>query len=159
MQPQLKGQRVLVVDDNATNRRVLMLQSAKWGMQARATGSPRRRSRGSTQGEPFDVAILDMHMPEIDGVALARKVRAQRAEAAAGALQLAGPARGRPEGEGLFDGYLAKPIHQSELFDTLAGILVHDMAAKRAGTGGAFASTPRWPRAIRCASCWPRTMS
>src|SRR4029078_7882263 len=41
VQPQLKGKRILIVDDNATNRRVLNLQSAKWGMSSRATGLPR----------------------------------------------------------------------------------------------------------------------
>jgi GAF domain-containing protein/CheY-like chemotaxis protein len=131
VQPQLKGRRVLVVDDNATNRRVLMLQSAKWGMQARATGSPLEALAWVTQGEAFDVAIIDMHMPELDGVQLARKLRAQ----ASGLPLVLFSSLGRrevPEGEGLFNGYLAKPIHQSGLFDTLAGILAQDMAASPA---------------------------
>ncbi|HEY2627976.1 MAG TPA: response regulator, partial [Usitatibacter sp.] len=122
VQPQLKGRRVLVVDDNATNRRVLMLQAAKWGMQSRSTGSPLEALSWATGGETFDVAILDMHMPELDGVALARKLRA----AVPGLPLVLFSSLGRREvgaEEGLFDGYLAKPIHQSGLFDTLAGIL------------------------------------
>ena len=67
-------------------------------------------------------------MPELDGVALARKVRAQAPKLPLVLFSSLGR-REVPEGEGLFDGYLAKPIHQSGLFDTLAGILVHDMAA------------------------------
>jgi PleD family two-component response regulator len=63
-QPELQGKRVLVVDDNATNRRVLALQTAKWGMQSKATESPQEALRWLEGGETFDLAILDMHMPE-----------------------------------------------------------------------------------------------
>ena len=69
-----------------------------WGMLPRDTGSPRRgAATGCGAGEPFDLAILDMQMPEMDGLALARAdPRApRRAGAAAGAAQLARPARGR----------------------------------------------------------------
>ncbi|HEY0425358.1 MAG TPA: GAF domain-containing protein, partial [Rhodopila sp.] len=69
VQPELQGKRVLVVDDNETNRRVLALQTGKWGMQSRATGSPLESLRWLEQGDAFDVAILDMHMPEMDGLA------------------------------------------------------------------------------------------
>src|SRR5207237_9271792 len=79
VQPELQGKRVLVVDDNATNRRVLALQTAKWGMLSRATESPLEALRWLEQGDPFDVAILDMHMPEMDGLALAREIRERRA--------------------------------------------------------------------------------
>ncbi|HUL94820.1 MAG TPA: GAF domain-containing protein [Usitatibacter sp.] len=128
VQPQLKGRRVLVVDDNATNRRVLVLQSAKWGLQARATGSPLEALAWVGQGEAFDVAIVDMHMPELDGVALARKLRA----AAPNLPLVLFSSLGRREvgdDASLFDGYLAKPIHQSGLFDTLAGILAVETSA------------------------------
>jgi CheY-like chemotaxis protein len=67
---------VLVVDDNATNRRILALQTAKWGMVC-ATPSPARgAAAGSQAGEAFDLAILDMHMPGMDGMALAARIRA-----------------------------------------------------------------------------------
>ena len=94
VQPELQGKRVLVVDDNATNRRVLALQTGKWGMASRDTESPAEALRWLEAGERFDLAILDMHMPEMDGVELARRIRASRADAAAGAVQLARPARG-----------------------------------------------------------------
>ena len=116
-QPALTGRRMLVVDDNATNRRVLTLQAAKWGMAARDTGSPEEALRWLRGGEAFDLAILDMHMPEMDGTELARKIREVEPEAAAGALLLA-----RPAGDAttsLFAASLAKPIRQSQLFDTL----------------------------------------
>jgi CheY-like chemotaxis protein len=77
VQSELKGRRVLVVDDNATNRRVLLLQTGKWGMQCKATGSPGEALQWLAAGETFDLAIVDMHMPEMDGIELARRIRAQ----------------------------------------------------------------------------------
>ena len=63
---------MLIVDDNATNRRILTAQLDAWGMPPRATGSPAEALGLDPAGEPFDVGILDMHMPEMDGVTLAR---------------------------------------------------------------------------------------
>ena len=73
-QPALQGKRVLVVDDNATNRRILALQMAKWGMVALACEDP-ARAVAMLQAEPCDLAILDMHMPGIDGRELAKRIR------------------------------------------------------------------------------------
>ena len=92
-QPELQGKRVLVVDDNATNRRVLALQTAKWGMQSRATESPQEALRWLEAGEAFDLAILDMHMPEMDGRRAGATDPRRRLQGAARALQLARPAR------------------------------------------------------------------
>ena len=75
VQPSLRGKRVLVVDDNATNRRILTSYLDAWGMRPRASGSPLEALGWVRGGEHFDVAILDMHMPEMDGVALARAIR------------------------------------------------------------------------------------
>jgi CheY-like chemotaxis protein len=127
VQPGLAGKRILVVDDNATNRRVLTLQATKWGMNARATASPNEALAWVEKKEPFDLAILDMHMPEMDGVELARRIRAHTAKLP---LVLFSSLGRREAGEGaqLFDAYLAKPMHQSNLFDTLVGILARDMA-------------------------------
>ena len=125
------GKRVLVVDDNATNRRVLSLQAAKWGMDARDTESPREALRWlDATARRFDLAILDMHMPEMDGVALAR---AHPRNATPGcrwccSARSAGARRATPKR--LFDAYLAKPIRQSQLFDTLVGLLAHGRRAK-----------------------------
>jgi GAF domain-containing protein/CheY-like chemotaxis protein len=127
VQAQLKGKRVLIVDDNATNRRVLNLQAAKWGMQSRASESPNEALKWVEQGEAFDLAILDMHMPEMDGAALARRIRGIAPKLP---LVLFSSLGQREAGsDGLFDAYLAKPIHQSSLFDTLVGILGRDSGA------------------------------
>ncbi|HEY3564114.1 MAG TPA: response regulator, partial [Casimicrobiaceae bacterium] len=126
-QPALAGKRLLVVDDNAPNRKVLSLQTAKWGMAPRASATPDEALRWLQQGEAFDVAILDMHMPGMDGVALARQVRALRP---ALPLVLFTSLGRRDTGDGLFAATLGKPLHQSQLFDTLATLLAHDDAPK-----------------------------
>ena len=128
-QPELQGRRVLVVDDNATNRRVLDLQMGKWGMVPRATESPAQALRWIEEGEAFDVAILDMHMPEMDGLQLAQRIHASRSTLPLVLFSSLGR-REAGDTEGLFSAYLAKPVHQSQLFDTLVGLLAHAEAPK-----------------------------
>jgi CheY-like chemotaxis protein len=70
----LQGKRILVVDDNATNRRILALQAAKWGMAVRDTGAP-EQALEVLMRDSFDLAILDMHMPDMDGATLAARIR------------------------------------------------------------------------------------
>jgi CheY-like chemotaxis protein len=128
-QPALAGKRLLVVDDNETNRRVLALQTAKWGMVPRATGAPGEALQWVQGGESFDAAILDMHMPGMDGVTLARRLRESRP---ALPLVLFSSLGRRDAADGLFAATLGKPIHQSQLFDTLATLLAHDEVPKPA---------------------------
>jgi CheY-like chemotaxis protein len=127
-QPMLKGRRILVVDDNATNRRVLLLQTGKWGMQCRPTGSPAEALRWLDAGDDFDLAILDMHMPEMDGATLARRIR----ETGHRLPLVLFSSLGRKEAaaEGLFAATLAKPLRQSQLFDTLVTLLGADAAPR-----------------------------
>jgi CheY-like chemotaxis protein len=100
-------------------------------MIPRDTESPLEALRWLEEGEAFDLAILDMHMPEMDGVALARKIRERHA---ALPLVLFSSLGRREVGEdgALFNAFLAKPIRQSHLFDTIVGLLVHDAAPKAA---------------------------
>jgi PAS domain S-box-containing protein len=124
VQPSLRDKRVLVVDDNATNRRILASHLEAWGMAARLTESPGEALGWIRAGERFDAGILDMHMPEMDGVALARAIR----QLAAGAplplilFTSLGRREARAEEEG-FAAYLHKPIKPSQLFDALASVL------------------------------------
>ena len=74
-QAQLAGLRLLVVDDNATNARILSLQTAKWGMRTREAHNAAQALACLRAGEPFDLAILDMQMPGMDGLMLAREIR------------------------------------------------------------------------------------
>jgi CheY-like chemotaxis protein len=136
MQPELTGRRVLVVDDNATNRRVLSLQTAKWGMEVRETESPTAALRGLESGESYDLAILDMHMPEMDGIELAQKVRQRQPRLPLVLFSSLGR-REVGDTEGLFDAYLAKPVRQSQLFDTLVNLLAHSSEPRRAAVPAA----------------------
>jgi signal transduction histidine kinase/CheY-like chemotaxis protein len=74
-QPQLAGKRLLIVDDNATNRQILTLQGQSWGMLTCAAQSGSEALDWLRQGERFDLAILDMQMPAMDGLALAAEIR------------------------------------------------------------------------------------
>ena len=125
-QSELRGKRLLVVDDNATNRRVLALQAERWGMVSRATESPAAALRWLAASEAFEVAILDMHMPEMDGLALARQIRALRAELPLMLFSSLGR-REAGDSEGLFGAYLMKPMRQSQLFDALATLLLRNV--------------------------------
>jgi CheY-like chemotaxis protein len=74
-QPQLTDLRLLIVDDNPTNRRILTLQTSKWGMIPRSAQSGAQALEWMRGGETFDIAILDMQMPEMDGLMLAKQIR------------------------------------------------------------------------------------
>lgn len=121
VQPQLKGRRVLVVDDNATNRKVLGLQLHKWGMVCVANESPLQALEQIQSGEQFDLAILDMHMPEMDGLELARQICEHTPQLPLVLFSSLGRSEvgGR---ENLFRAYLSKPMHQSQIFDTLINL-------------------------------------
>jgi PAS domain S-box-containing protein len=122
---EVRGRRLLVVDDNETNRRILVDQTTAWGMRVRATGSPSDAVAWIEAGEPFDVAILDMRMPEMDGVALAQRIRAIPAARKLPLVLCSSLGRRETHAEAVdFAGYLTKPLKPSQLLDTLLEVLV-----------------------------------
>ena len=76
--PQLAGKRILVVDDNATNREIVARHARSWDMEPVAVETPAEALALLEQGERFDLAVLDMMMPEMDGLALAGEIRRHR---------------------------------------------------------------------------------
>ena len=118
---ELTGKRVLIVDDNRNNRLLLKLQTERWGMFARETDSAKAALGWIGRGDPFDVALLDYQMPEMDGIALARAIRAARGSgspvlillSSVGQLATVEPA------EAGFDAVLSKPLKLSHLRDRL----------------------------------------
>jgi two-component system sensor histidine kinase/response regulator len=126
----LTDRRVLVVDDNATNRQILMRQLQARGIQV-TTAADGPAALGALRtaagaGQPFDLAILDMQMPSMDGLMLARQIVADPAIArvALALLTSLGHAGHRDELEGLgFVGVLTKPIRQSQLWSWLDSLL------------------------------------
>jgi signal transduction histidine kinase/CheY-like chemotaxis protein len=125
-QPALQGKRILVVDDNATNRRILALQVAKWGMAVHDTESPEQALE--ILRDSFDLAILDMHMPGMDGATLAARIREAGQSLPLVLFSSAGSSK--EVSDGLFAARLAKPLRQSQLFDTLATLLAHEGARR-----------------------------
>ncbi len=121
--PHLEGRRVLIVDDNAANRHILVRQTQAWGMIARDTESPAEALEWIRRMDPFDVAILDMQMPEMDGLTLAGQIRLHRDARTLPLVMLT--SLGRTEqtsAEVEFAAYLTKPIKPSQLFDALLGV-------------------------------------
>jgi CheY-like chemotaxis protein len=125
----LAGRRVLLVDDNATNRQIARVYAESWGMVVRDTGSPVEAMEWVRRGDPFDVAVLDMQMPELDGVALAQKIRGHRDVEHLPLILLTSLGRREEAAAGvLFAAHLTKPIRPSQLYDALLGVLVGAVA-------------------------------
>jgi CheY-like chemotaxis protein/HPt (histidine-containing phosphotransfer) domain-containing protein len=126
----ISGTHILVVDDNATNREVLMAQFKAWGVRVEETSDGLAALQtlhfAKDAGDPFQVAILDMQMPGMDGADLARAIKADKALqntrlVLMTSLGYRGDAR-RMEEIG-FSAYLIKPARQSELLGCLTTVL------------------------------------
>jgi PAS domain S-box-containing protein len=128
--PHLAGKRILIVDDNATNREIVTRHARSWEMEPVALELPAAALELVAQDEPFDVAVLDMMMPEMDGVTLAREIRKHRAESELPLLLLTSLGRlSQLQLEGVFSAQLSKPLKASQLYNTLLQLLT----AGRAG--------------------------
>jgi CheY-like chemotaxis protein/anti-sigma regulatory factor (Ser/Thr protein kinase) len=124
---------VLIVDDNATNRRILMLQTEKWGMRPRETEHAHEALDWIRSGENFDLAILDLQMPEMDGIMLTREIRKLRDEKSLPVILLTSLGRREIGAEDLeFAAYLTKPLKPSNLYDALAGLFAKSMITPKA---------------------------
>lgn len=129
--------RVLVVDDNATNRQILRHQIFAWKMQKGSASSGHEALKimraAAAAGAPYDLALLDMQMPEMDGLTLARAIKADPAIANTRLIiltslgQILTAAELRAAG---IDAYLVKPVKQSRLFDCLVNVMGRAEAEK-----------------------------
>lgn len=133
----LKANRALIVDDHATNVRILTRQLQLWGMEVASADSGRKalewleESRSGQAGtwQP-DVIVTDMHMPEMDGVTLAQQIRKQPEWRNIPLVLLSsGFMPATDESAGLFDARLLKPARQTQLFDTIARCISSDHAS------------------------------
>jgi PAS domain S-box-containing protein len=121
---QLASKRLLVVDDNTANREVVKRQASSWGMLVRDTGSPTVALDWIRRGDPFDAAILDMQMPEMDGLTLAAEIRRLRDGDVLPLVMLTSLGR-RVDDGGLeldFAAQLTKPIKASQLHEVLMNV-------------------------------------
>ncbi len=120
----LKGKRVLIVDDNQTNCKILSKQSILWGMVPTTVFSGAEALLLLQRDEPFDIAILDMQMPEMDGVMLAEEIRKLRSEQSLPLIMLSSiGAREEFKDAPHFSVFLTKPVKQQYLFETLMAVL------------------------------------
>jgi len=117
----LRDRRLLVVDDHATNREIVSRQARSWAMRPTAIEHPAEALALIVGGERFDVAVLDMQMPEMDGLTLARAIRLHRPELP---LILVTSLGGLPETRSAteFEAQLTKPLRASQLFDALIAV-------------------------------------
>jgi two-component system sensor histidine kinase/response regulator len=126
----LTGLRALIVDDNETNRKILAHQLNSWGMTYEQADSGMRAlellRRAQAKGQPYNLAILDLMMPEMDGFELAREIKSDPAIAAVPLVLLTSfGQRGdsTTAREAGIAAYLTKPVRQSQLFDCLANVI------------------------------------
>jgi len=127
-QVDLRGKRVLIVDDNATSQRILTLQTEAWGMVSKSTGNPNEALEWFQRGDLFDIALVDRRMPEMDGLMLAAEIRKLQ-DTDAGALPLvliSSMGRDAAMDKEQFAAFLLKPIRASQLYDVLISILAGD---------------------------------
>src|SRR5919201_843220 len=131
--PQLAGKRILVVDDNATNREIVTRHARSWGMKPVAVELPSEALALIAAGEHFDVAVLDMMMPDMDGITLAREIRRHRSERELPLLLLTSLGRlSQARSADIFSAQLSKPLKASQLYNALLRLLAGDEAADAA---------------------------
>ncbi|MCP4542764.1 MAG: PAS domain S-box protein, partial [Chloroflexi bacterium] len=136
IQPDLRGKRVLIVDDNATNRRVLMLQMQAWGIEPVETAFPAEALewiRATVrEGDAFDLALLDYQMPEMDGVMLTAEILKIPDIQALPLILLSSvryqeiKAETTDLAKAAFAAFLLKPIKASQLHDALVSVFAKE---------------------------------
>ena len=126
----LKGINVLVVDDNATNRRILEESLRAWGMKVTSVDGGKaaleEMKKGEITGNPFTIVLVDYMMPGMDGFELAEKIKADPSIANATMIMLTSAGQRGDAARCLelgISAYLLKPINQKQLLETICGSL------------------------------------
>lgn len=119
----LAGRRVLVVDDNPTNLRILDHQLTQFGARCVLAAGGAEALHELATSDPFDLAVLDLHMPRMDGVALARAVHARPETAALPLVLLSSSAGVHADELTEFAARLHKPVRPDRLLSTLCTVL------------------------------------
>jgi CheY-like chemotaxis protein/HPt (histidine-containing phosphotransfer) domain-containing protein len=128
------GTRALVVDDNETNRTILVAQLASWGMEADATDNSRDAlellGKAAESGRPYGLALRDFHMPDgMDGLELAGAIRSRHQLAATRLILLTSMGEPVSPAEVGVDGALTKPVNASQLHDEIAAVMARSAPA------------------------------
>jgi two-component system sensor histidine kinase/response regulator len=140
----LSGQRALVVDDNATNRRILRQQLLSWGVEAVEAADGFQALElaltAAQDGRGFDLGVVDLNMPGMDGIELARALKTDPSTAETVLFLLSSSGHRLEPAESHLTGFaasLTKPVRSSELFDCLITSL---------NAGSAVGETPVTPQ-------------
>ena len=139
----LNGVRILIVDDNETSRKILSHLVQSWGMRMTTVESGKHAleelHHAQIENDPYAIGILDMQMPEMDGIELATAIRGNPEHSHMKLVMLTSMGQGtnRPALEAGIEQCLNKPVKESVLFDTLAEVLGSDILVHGSeGIGG-----------------------
>jgi len=144
----LNGKRVLIVDDNSTNREILTLQLQEWGVKCKAVADGLSAldvlHRHRNTSEQMDIVILDMQMPGMDGISLARTIQDDPALSGIPLILLTSTGEHRSQGDAktAFRRRLSKPVRQSDLHEALCASL-SDQRETTSGTTGSSGRAER----------------
>jgi PAS domain S-box-containing protein len=145
----LRDVRALVVDDNETNRRIVHEQVTSWGMKNGMAegghGALEVLRKAVREGSPYDLAILDLQMPGMDGMELASKIKADPSIAPTKLILLTSMGlRGEAEQarRAGFAAYLTKPVRQSKLFDAMVNVMMDALPVEEQAEMGPADETP-----------------
>jgi PAS domain S-box-containing protein len=126
----LRGAKVLIVDDNRTNRRILEGLVSRWGMKPTLASDAEKALMevvaAQQSGQPFDLILTDMHMPRVDGFGLVAQIKETVDISTSTIMMLtSGGQRGDAArcGELGIAGYLVKPVRQNELREAIMRVL------------------------------------
>jgi len=155
----LAGIRVVVVDDNLTNRRILSDMLWGWGMlPAPAASGPEALAhlrRGLQRGQPYSLVLTDVHMPEMDGFELVRRIHETPELTQPVILMLTSGDRGddiaRCRKLGI-SSYLTKPVRRAELRTSIVAALAHEVPRRDLAVRPVDATSDGLPK-DHCASC------
>jgi two-component system sensor histidine kinase/response regulator len=160
-QTNLSNLHVLIVDDNQTNRRILEDQMQAWGIRATCAAGAQEaleKLQDATEQPRFDVVVLDMHMPGMNGISLAEVIKADPRLARARLIILTSLGHLMDDAQleriGI-DACLVKPVKQARLYECLTGMRNLPKKGRDQAAGPTAEGAPPNP----CAFCWPKTMS
>lgn len=117
----LRHKRVLIVDDNSTNLRILKTVMDKWGMYTKATISANEALQWIEMGDIFDLAVIDMRMREMDGIQLGSKIRKYRTPESLPMIMLTSVGADQREMglESIYSAVISKPIRDNQLMEVM----------------------------------------
>ncbi len=147
--PPLVNRRILVVDDNETNRQLLLQQLKLWEVSADAvdgaSSAEAALRRGLEEQRPYELAVLDLQMPEVDGMMLARRISRDPVLKGTRMVMLSS-SHERPDSNTLRDcgllSFMLKPVKRAQLHQCLVEALAAPMAGDEVDRAGTRSRTP-----------------